>query len=202
MNHWQRWRRAIGLGANRDRLEREMSEEMRFHIDMEARDLIAGGLSPAAARRQAAVAFGGAERFQDEARDGMALRWINDLRGDFSYALRSLRRTPGFTLIAVCALGVGIGANSTVFGMVDAVAFRKLAVAAPDELVALYAEQGDATLLSVSYPTFEDVRREVRSFRDAAVFTESAVGVSGVDGATVAWAVHSSDNYFPLLGVR
>ena len=202
MNYWQRWRRTIGLGANRDRLEREMSEEMRFHIEMEARDLMASGLSPAAARRQAAIAFGGAERFQDEARDGMALRWINDLRGDFAYALRSLRRTPGFTLIAVCALGVGIGANSTVFGMVDGVAFRKLAVAAPDELVALYAEQGDATLLSVSYPTFEDVRREVRSFRDAAAFTESAVGVNGVDGATVAWAVHSSDNYFSLLGLR
>jgi predicted permease len=202
MNYWQRWRRAIGLGANRVRLEREMSEEMRFHIEMEARELMAGGMSPSAARRQAVIAFGGEERFRDAARDAMTLRWINDLRADFVYALRSLRRTPGFTLIAVSALGMGIGANSTVFGIVDSVTFRKLAAAAPDELVAVYAEQGDATLLSVSYPTFEDVRREVGSFRDAAAFTESAVGVNGVDGATVAWAVHSSDNYFPLLGVR
>jgi predicted permease len=202
MMHWRGWRRMIGLGANRRRLDQDLTEEMRFHVEQETADLIRQGLSPEAARRQAQIAFGSAERFQDEARDVMSLGWLHDLRNDAWYALRSLRRTPVFTLVAVSALAIGVGANATVFGAVDAIAFRQLPARAPNELVAVYGEQGDATLLGASYPTYLDLKREVKSFRDLAAFTEQAVSVSGVEGTSVAWAVHGSDNYFTLLGVR
>src|SRR5688572_29766590 len=179
MMRWRGWRRMIGLGANRRRLDQELTEEMRFHVELETADLIRQGLSPEAARRQALIAFGSAERFRDETRDVMSLGWLHDLRNDAWYALRSLRRTPVFTLVAVSALAIGVGANATVFGSVDAIAFRQLPARAPNELVAVYGEQGDATLLSVSYPTYQDLQRDVKSFRDLAVFTEQAVSVSG-----------------------
>jgi hypothetical protein len=181
-----RLRSFVRVLLHRRRFEENMAQEIRFHMEAYAADLVKSGMPRARAEREARMAFGSVDSAKDEMRASRGLRWISDLRGDLTYAFRSLRRSSGFTLIAVTALGVGIGANATVFGMVDSVAFRKLAASRPDELVALFAEQGDAKLLNVSYPTFEDVRREVRSFRDAAAFTESAVGVHGADGATVA----------------
>ncbi len=192
----------MAVGANRNRLERDMDDEMRFHIDMEAQDLVARGWEPADAERQARVAFGSTDSFKEEARDNMALRWMNDLRADIAFGLRSLRRAPAFTAVAVIALGIGIGSNATVFGFADSVVFRKLAVRDPDRIVAVFATQGDANLLNISYPTFDDIRGGVRSFRDAAAFTEHGVSVTTPRGPTVAWAVSASDNYFDLLGVQ
>src|SRR6476620_7508913 len=114
--------------VNRRQFEHDMDDEMRFHIDMEARDLAAHGMADQAAQAQALGAFGGETRFKEEARVALPLHWLSDLRTDVRYALRSLRRTPAFTGVAVLALGIGIGANATLFGLADAAAFRPLAV--------------------------------------------------------------------------
>jgi hypothetical protein len=190
------------VGSNRARLEREMEEEMRFHQEMEAAHLIAHGAAPESARRRAMMAFGGDERFKEEAREGMGLRWLSDFRLDTAFALRSLRRSPVFTTVAVAALGIGIGANATVFGLVDSVAFRKLPVRDPHQLVAVFATQGDAALQNISYQSFEDLRAGVSSFSDAAAFSEGSVSIGTNAGPVVAWAVQASDNYFTLLGVE
>src|SRR5215207_10643909 len=199
---WPRLRRGIRALLRKRDVEREMADEMRFHLEMEADDLRRAGLAPDEARRRAYVAFGGVERYKEEARAGHALRWLEDLGGDLRYAARSLRRTPAFTLVAVLALGLGIGANAVVFGYVDAAAFRPLPVERPGELVAIYTAQGEAYLLNASYPLYEDLQRGVTGLAGAAAFTEGPVSLS--DGATadVAWAHHVTDNYFPLLGVR
>src|SRR5215207_327577 len=199
---WPRLRRGIRALLRKRDVEREMADEMRFHLEMEADDLRRAGLAPDEARRRAYVAFGGVERYKEEARAGHALRWLEDLGGDLRYAARSLRRTPAFTLVAVLALGLGIGANAVVFGYVDAAAFRPLPVERPGELVAIYTAQGEADLLNASYPLYEDLQRGVTGLAGAAAFTEGPVSLS--DGATadVAWAHHVTDNYFALLGVR
>src|SRR5689334_11836934 len=171
------WWRALGLGSNRGRLEREMDEEMRFHIDMEAAELVARGMPADVARRQAQLAFGGEDRFKEEARETMALTWLNDFRLDVSFALRSLRRSPAFTVVAVIALGIAIAANASVFGFLDSVAFRKLDVADPEKIVAAYAKQGEASLLNVSYSTFTALKTNVPSFSDVAAFLEEPVNV-------------------------
>src|SRR5687768_12224579 len=129
LTHW--WR-ARALGQNAVRLEREMEEEMRFHMEMEAAYLVARGEAPAVARRRARIAFGGDERFKEDAREGRALRWLSDFRSDMVFALRSLRRSPAFTTVAVVALGIGIGANATVFALVDSVAFKQLPIKEPE----------------------------------------------------------------------
>ena len=199
---WLRLRRAVRALLRKRDVERDMADEMSFHLEMEADDLRRGGLAHDEARRRAHVAFGGVERYKEEARAAHALRWLEDLGADLRYAARSLRRTPAFTLVAVLALGLGIGANAVVFGYVDAAAFRPLPVERPGELVAVYAAQGEADLLNVSYPLFEDLQRSITGLAGAAAFAEGPVSLSDAAAADVAWAHHVTDNYFPLLGVR
>jgi len=182
------------------RLERDMEDEMRAHIEMEVDALTQSGVAPEEARRQALATFGGVARFRDDARDAWPMRWASDAAADIRFALRSLRHSPGFTLAAIVALAAGMGANTAVFSAVDSVAFRPLAIRAPQELVALYATQGEAKLLSFSYPTFEDIRRDSRAFSDVAAVTEGPVNVGDQD-PTVMWAAHVSDNYFTMLGL-
>ena len=122
--------------VNQRQFEHDMDDEMRFHIDMETRDLAAHGMAEREARAHALRTFGGATRFKEEARVALPLHWLADLRTDLRYALRSLRRTPVFTSVAVLALGIGIGANATLFGLADAVAFRPLGVDEPEAGVA------------------------------------------------------------------
>ena len=178
-----------------------MEEEMRFHMAMEAKHLVSRGVTPEAANRRVRIAFGGEEKFREEIRASMPLRWLSDLRADVLFALRSVRRSPAFAIFAVLALGIGIGANATAFGSIDAVAFRKLPVADPDRLVAIYATQDDETLLNISYPNFELLRQRVPSVEDAAAFTERPASID-VNGKPVAvWSVHTSPNYFTLLGI-
>lgn len=198
----KRWLHALGFGSNRGRLEREMDEEMRFHIDMEAAELIAHGLPPDVARRQARLAFGGEDRFKEEAREGMALHWLNDLRLDVLFALRSLRRSPWFTIVAVITLGIGIGAPSTIFGFLDFAAFRKLDVKDPDAIVAVYGKLNDASLLQISYQAYASLRANVQSFHDIAVFSEGPLSVRNSGRISMAWGVQTSDNYFSLLGLE
>ena len=202
MSRLRSWLTSLGFGAHRVQLEREMSDEMQTHIDMETAYLESQGLPPAEARRRAVVSFGGEERFKEEVRDTMALRWVNDFAADVKFALRSLRRTPVFTAVAILALTFGIGAATTVFGLVDSTAFRKLPIPEPDRLVALFRSTGDATLLGSSYRTSQTLRDSTRSFSDMAVFTEGTVALAGTARPTAAWAMHTSDNYFALLGLR
>jgi predicted permease len=187
---------------NRRRFERDMDDEMRFHIDMEARDLTAHGLTEHEARARALTTFGGQTRFKEEARVALPLHWLSDIRTDLRYALRSLRRTPAFTGVAILALGIGIGANATLFGLADATAFRPLAARNPDQLYAIFGRQSDGTPLNLSYPTYLDLRSNVPAFRDASAFTERMVSVSGDGTPIAAWAAHITDNYFTLLGMR
>jgi len=188
--------------ANRRQFEHDMDDEMRFHIEMETRDLVARGIPEQEARAQARGTFGGETRFKEEARAALPLHWLSDLRTDLRYAMRSLRRTPAFTGVAVLALGIGIGANATLFGLADAAAFRPLAVAHPEQLYSVFGRQSDGTPLNVSYPTYLDLRAGVPAFADAAAFTERMVSLNGDGTPVAAWAAHITDNYFSLLGSR
>ena len=187
---------------NRRQFEHDMDDEMRFHIDMETRDLAAHGMAEREARAHALGAFGGATRFKEEARVALPLNWLSDLRTDLRYALRSLRRTPAFTAVAVLALGIGIGANATLFGLADAAAFRPLAVDEPEALYSVFGRQSDGSPLNLSYPTYLDLRAGVPAFRDAAAFTERMVSLNGNGTPVAAWATHITDNYFSVLRIQ
>src|SRR5207237_4238704 len=118
--------------------EARMEEEFRFHVEMETKRLVGEGITANEARRQALVTFGGLDRHREEMRDGRGARWLGDLTSDLRYALRAMRRSPGFAVAVALTLGVGIGVNGMIFGYVNSILFRPLPVSDPQQLVALF----------------------------------------------------------------
>ena len=125
-----RWARVL----NRDSFERQLDAELRFHVDEETDRLVADGVPRGEARRIAMATFGGIEPIKEATRDVHPMRWLDDLGRDLRYAGRSMRRHPAFTAAAIVSLAIGVGANTAIFGVLNALLIRPLAVAAPREL--------------------------------------------------------------------
>src|SRR5437764_7720057 len=125
------WVRAL---LRRSRIESEMDAELRFHIEAFAEDLVRNGVPREEALRRARIEFGGVERAKEECREARGISFVDGLLQDLRFGLRMMSKNPGFTATAVLALALGIGANTTVFTVFDAVALRPRAVKDPDRL--------------------------------------------------------------------
>ena len=158
-------RARLGAFFRSDRADREHQEEVEFHLDMSAGQLVGRGLPSDEARRQARAAFGGVQRTREEARDARGTRWLDDAARDIRYASRQLRRTPGFTLVAIFTLAIGIGANTAIFSVVDGVLLRPVPLADPDRLVVVWEtdRRSSTTREPASWPDFIDLAREART---------------------------------------
>ena len=123
----------------REAVEQRMDEEFGFHLDMETERLVReAGVDPREARRRARAAFGGVEAHKDAVRDGRGWVWLSGLRRDIRDAVRSLAKRPAFTAVAILSLALGIGANTAIFSLVNAVILRASPVERPEEVVNLY----------------------------------------------------------------
>src|SRR5262245_29589101 len=116
---------------HRDAVEAELNEEVRYHLDREAEKLRTAGYSPAEARRRARLAFGGVDDAKEQSRDARGVLALETLMRDTRYAIRVLAKTPVFTAVAVLSLAVGIGANTAVFSVVNAIWLKSLAIRDP-----------------------------------------------------------------------
>jgi len=157
----------------RDRVEQELDDEMRYHIEQQTESNIRLGMSPDAARREALRAFGGVEFQKEESRDHRGTRWIEDLIGDVKFSMRALRRAPGFTLTVVITLALGIGANTAIFSVVRAVLLKPLPHRHGERL--LYLRQSGSGPgqqdINFSVPEVRDLRTRVPSFAGVAEFS-------------------------------
>ncbi len=182
----------------------DLNEEVGFHLDMEARALERGGLSPLAARAEAHRRFGGVDRYTEELRDVRGGRIMDSLSQDARYALRVGKRFPAFTAIVLLTLGITIGANTAIFSVVDTVLFRPLPFPHGNELVLLYAQNPDKSLprFGVSYADFLDWRQQTRSFTDIAAFSSASLTLLSGDDAQRLAGMAVTNNFFDVLGTR
>jgi predicted permease len=180
--------------------ERELEDEMRFHLEMEARDRLSAGLNASEARRLARVDFGGVDRYSEQVRDARGLRWLTDMRSDVRIALRALRRHPGFAAIVVAILAVAIGANTAVFGIVDRVLLRSLPY--PDDVSLTMLWQGTRGGQQwVSAPDARDWSERLRTFEGVAAFTPERLNIAGRLGAETVTSAAVDGAFFDVLGV-
>ena len=183
--------------------DEEMDEEFRFHIEMQTAKNQRRGMPADEARRRALLAFGGRERFREEGRDERRSRVLEDLARDVRYAIRTLRRAPGFTAVAVLSLALGVGANTAVFGIVDAVLLRPLPYPAPERLVSVLvkdaAEERASSLSDADFVALE----AARSLERFGVYfrTPGGITLTGLGEPEQLEASWVSAGLLPALGV-
>jgi predicted permease len=132
MNWWKRLSR-------RSQMEAQLEKELNFHLEQHTAQLVARGSAPDEARRKARLALGGPEQVKEKCRDARGTRWLEDLLQDTRYAIRTFRRKPGFTIVALLILSLGIGATTVMFAVINSVLLRPLSYPEPDRLVTVRA---------------------------------------------------------------
>ena len=205
--------------AHRGRAEEDLDEELAFHLEMEARKNRTSGLGEITSRRAAKAAFGGVDKVREECRDIRGIGMLENLGRDLRYGMRVLRKTPVFTMVAILSLGIGIGANTAVFSVLDNVLLRLLPVRNPEELVVLrWGGQGDVDLNFTwasgsgdgtgnwtknvfSWPVYSAMRERSKTLRAVMAFSPlGQVNVAARGQALATGAMVVSGNYFSGLG--
>src|SRR4030095_11865286 len=196
----------------RSRVESELLAELSFHLEQQTAEYVAAGMAPAEARHAAPRRIGNLGKIEEECRDMRRTRWIETFLQDLRYALRSLRLAPAFTIVATLSLALGIGANTAIFSLMDALLLRSLPVGAPERLAALgdpsrVGGKSEGTIRTdlFSLPLYRELREKNQVF--------SGLYASGRTGRIEVGAGRSSTqpervrgrlvsgNYFSVLGV-
>ena len=196
------WRRLRSL-VRRRQVEDRLDDEIRFHVEQQIEKNQRTGMTPHEARRQALIRFGGVEQMRERTRDEFRAAPIETLARDVRHGLRSLRRHPSFSAMAVLSLAIGIGANAAILGVAHAVFFQSSPFDDPDTLVNIYESDLGRRFASLSHPTIEDLRRGtigVFSGIAASTFAAAQIDHSGTVATVMGEAV--TGGAFALFGIE
>jgi predicted permease len=187
---------------HREDADYELNDELRFHLDEKTKLYENRGLSREEARRQAMLEFQGVERLKEECRDARGTAWFDDLSHDIRYALRMLRKNPGFALIVVLTLALGIGATSGVFSVVNGVLLQPLPYAHSEQLISLYQSWPQFATGSVSYLNFKDWKKDNTTFSSMALSRPYAYTLTGAGEPERLEARLITSEFFSVFGVQ
>ena len=199
MTLWSRFRSWWWATVRRSRMESEMDVELRFHMEAYAEDLERGGMAREEAMRRARLEFGGIERVKEEGREARGVHFVDVLRQDLRYGLRTLRNNPGFTAVAVLTVALGIAANSTIFSMVSRFVLAPPPVGDPTTLLALHTTHQGECCNAFSWPLYTDVRDQAKSFSGVAGTYELVPASIGGNGEPERiWGQATTWNFFDV----
>jgi predicted permease len=185
----------------KDRVEQELSEELRFHLDELIEQNIVQGMMPGEARYAARRDLGGIERIREECRDMRRVNFLENLLQDSRHGLRQLCRTPGFAVVAVLSLGLGIGANSAIFSVIDALLYRPLPYPHPERLAAIWSTEQGHTHEAPPIAEEVDWKKQNRVFDDIALTSSTEPATeSGLGEPQPIRVQYVTPNFFSLLG--
>src|SRR2546430_1225938 len=200
--------------------DQELDDELRDHLERKTEEYVAQGMAQEEAQHRARLDLGGIELTKEKCRDARRVNWIQDFVQDLCYSLRMLRKSPGFTAVAVLTLALGVGANTAIFSFIDAVLLRSIPVKDPQQLVVFnwsaranpklqghssYGDCADQTGIgdcSFSIPFYKTVRAQAGAFSGMAAFAGPLdVDLSGNGAASIVRGLYVSGDFFPPLGV-
>jgi predicted permease len=181
----------------------DLDEELEAHVALDTERGVRQGLTREEARRQALIGLGGAEQVRIAYRERRGLPWLESLLRDLRYGARSLARHPAVTAVAILSIGLGIGANTTIFSMVSRFVLRPAPVGDPSTLLALHiAEEGEPCCNSFPLPLVSDLRQQARSFSGVGAYYELIpASISGGAEPERVWGQGVTPNFFRVTGI-
>ncbi len=187
--------------VRRDRAERDLNDELQAFVDMAAADKMRDGVAPDEAHRLAVLEVGGVEQTKERVRTGRRGAWLDAAARDVRYALRMCVRNPGFSTVVLVTLALGIGANTAVFSVIDAVLLRPMTYAEPERLVIVHETLAGRGRVPVGAAEFEEWRRAATSFEQMALLAVAPVILTGSGDPVRLEAARVSPSLFPMLGI-
>jgi len=196
------WFRRFAEMFGKSRRERDLAAELEAHVQMRVDDAVRQGVPPEQARREALQRLGGLEQTKERVRDRRGIPLLEVVAQDVRYGLRILRKNPVFTAVAVATLGLGVGANTALFSVVNGVLLNPLPYPHADRLVTLHESKPNFDAGSLSYPNFRDWQKDNRTFSAMAVMRGSSFSLLGRGEPEQLRGQFITSDFFSILGVK
>jgi putative ABC transport system permease protein len=192
----------LGGLFGKQRRDRELEAEMASHLAMHIEDNVRAGMTAEEGRRQAVLKLGGVEQTKENYRERRGLAWLDSLIPDIRFGLRMLGKNPGFTVIAILTLALGIGANTAIYSVIDGVLLNPIPYPQPNRIVSVYTTWPSYEHAAFSYPNFLDLQRETGTLSGLASWRVDSFTLSGTAEPEEIRGKMTTGNFFSLLGVR
>ncbi|MBZ5696633.1 MAG: ABC transporter permease [Acidobacteriia bacterium] len=202
MSAMRAWFVRLGGLFGKERRDRELAEELESHLQFHIEDNLRAGMTPVEARRQALIKLGGVEQTKENYRDHHGFPWLESLLQDIRFGLRTLRKNPGFVIVAVLTLALGIGANSTIFSWINSTVFNPIPGVKHANEYAVLSTHAERDQTTISYRDYVDLRDRNQTFSTILAADPTPLSIKTKDKPERAWGLWVSENYFDALGVR